>query len=137
MIFQRLCLLGVLTCSSLSASVPVSLRDVANRGFSDDLAGDKQGGWTDQGPDNDLALFTPGILKTAGITFDVADPATNSGRGALVLSATQRSGALPSATLPLPAHPTWKNLYVLHAGAWLAGTRVHHHGAICHRRDCG
>ncbi|MFA6286679.1 MAG: hypothetical protein WC661_04775 [Opitutaceae bacterium] len=100
-------------------SVPVSLRGAANRGFRDDVAGDLKGGWTDQGPTNDLAVFAPGTQTLAGVTFDIADPATNDGRAALVLGHSGRGGAAVSAVVPVPDRPVWRNLYLLHSGAWL------------------
>jgi len=100
-------------------SVPVSLREVANRGFHDEVADDRKGGWTDQGPTNDLSAFLPGTQTLAGVTFEVADAATNDGRAALVLSGSGRGGAVASAVVPVPDRPVWKNLYLLHAGAWL------------------
>jgi hypothetical protein len=36
---------------------PVSLVNQANRAYFDPEAGDGQGGWTDQGPDNDMSFF--------------------------------------------------------------------------------
>ncbi len=99
-----------------SLSVPVSLRGVANRGFRDEVEDDRKGGWTDQGPTNDLAAFTPGTQALAGVTFDVADPATNDGRAALVLSHSGRGGVAASAVVPVPDRPVWRNLYLLHAG---------------------
>ena len=105
-------------------SVSVSLRGVANRGFRDEVADDRKGGWTDQGPTNDLAAFMPGTQTLAGVTFDIADPATNGGCAALVLG--RSGGACPMApvAVPLPDRPIWRNLYLLHAGAWLPANGV-------------
>ncbi|MDR1283859.1 MAG: hypothetical protein LBK99_24035, partial [Opitutaceae bacterium] len=100
-------------------STPVSLRAQANRGFHDGVPGDGQGGWTDQGPANDLAAMTPGKLGTAGVTFDIIDPAANDGRASLVLGGPARNGVPRAASIPVPGGPVWRNLYLLHAGAWL------------------
>ncbi|MGE9289884.1 MAG: hypothetical protein ACQKBT_02765, partial [Puniceicoccales bacterium] len=69
----------------LYVSQPVSIRDVANRGLVDEIAGDGQGGWTDQGPDLDLADLEPGELFCGPIQFEVIDPESNENRAALVL----------------------------------------------------
>lgn len=118
------------------ATEPVSLEPVANRGFRDDVAGDGRGGWTDQGPDNDLATFRPGRLTVSNVTFDILDPTKHGGRAALVLGqasqqvahdageaarpvgddTTRVSGSRTSATLSLTGH-THRNLYLLHAAA--------------------
>ncbi|MGE9289657.1 MAG: hypothetical protein ACQKBT_01625, partial [Puniceicoccales bacterium] len=69
----------------LYESQPVSIRDVVNRGLVDEIAGDGQGGWTDQGPDLDLADLEPGELFSGPIQFEVIDPDSNENRAALVL----------------------------------------------------
>ena len=115
---------------------PLSLEAVANRGFRDEVAGDARGGWTDQGPDNDLSTFRPGRFPVSGVDFDVLDPRRHDGRAVLVLgqasqqvahdpgeaarAATDQpppgTDAIPSARLPVPGH-IYRNLYLLHASA--------------------
>lgn len=100
-------------------SFPVSLRAAANRDFIDAVAGDRQGGWTDQGPSNDLAGFPSGLRMFAGVQFDIVDPAANDRRAAIVLGRSGQEGVPASVSLPVSGNPVWKNLYLLHAGAWL------------------
>jgi len=100
------------------ASTPISLAGVANRALADDKADDGKGGWTDQGPENDLRSLPPGPLKAAGVSFEIA----SGGKAALVF---QGDAAAP-AVIPLPDHPSLANLYLLHGLAWAprAGVEV-------------
>jgi Cellulase (glycosyl hydrolase family 5). len=124
-------------CLSGTAAVePLPLRDAANRGFRDEAPGDGKGGWTDQGPDNDISTLRPGRLAVHGVSFDVLDPKLNGDRAAIVLGRTgldlvdqgeERKQAaddaprgaftLARATVHADSRRAWKSLYVLHAAA--------------------
>ena len=98
-------------------STPLDLRTAANMGFQDDVSGDRKGGWTDQGPDNDLRAMTPGNKQFSGIGFHVADPAENDGKSVLVFSDPahpyfQREAKMPAGTQPFDC------FCLLHAAAW-------------------
>ncbi|WP_157837255.1 glycosyl hydrolase family 5 [Geminisphaera colitermitum] len=105
---------------------PLSLRFAANRDIRDDVPGDGQGGWTDQGKDNDLSAMKPGRLAAPPLEFDIIDPATNGNRAAIIFGNADQPG-LPRAPVTIdlpPPSPTsrsapWRNLYLLHAAAWL------------------
>lgn len=100
-------------------STPLSIREAANFGFSDEVAGDRRGGWTDQGPDNDLRSLPSGRLQAAGIAFDILDETANRGRGAIVLAGPDRDFLPRSATVRLPADARDAlHLYLLHASGW-------------------
>ena len=58
----------------------VSLKEAANLGFRDEVAGDGKGGWTDQGPNNDMRSFPVKQRNFAGVEFDVTDPEANGGK---------------------------------------------------------
>lgn len=101
---------------------PIPLTPVANQGFRDDVAGDNAGGWTDEGPDNDLRSLPVGRQVYAGVTFDILDPAAHGGKSCLVLAAPElkrkRLGTFPGeAALPV-ALPPQRHLYLLHALGW-------------------
>lgn len=49
--------------------VPVDISSYCTHSFSDDKAGDKQGGWTDQGSGVDLSMFPTGECMYDGIPF--------------------------------------------------------------------
>jgi hypothetical protein len=114
--------------------ISLSIRDAANRGFHDQVAGDGRGGWTDQGPDNDLASLRPGVLTASGVTFEIIDPAQNGGCSAIVLgrasqqvasdageaareSTDTRGGISESAAVKIDGGPAYRFLYLLHAAA--------------------
>ncbi|MDD3154175.1 MAG: hypothetical protein PHS41_04850 [Victivallaceae bacterium] len=52
----------------------IDLTKFSNRGLTDQVANDKQGGWTDQGT-NDLRSFRPGRIVSGGIPFEIGDRA--------------------------------------------------------------
>lgn len=99
------------------ASQVASLKMAANMGFADEIAGDGKGGWTDQGPENDLRKMRPGTVRAGALPFEVLDPAENGGRAALVLAGKQRGFAIPAATLALPENRAGA-VNLLHASAW-------------------
>ena len=53
---------------------PVNLKKTANMDFADEAPGDGKGGWTDQGPENDLRKLKPGTVRTGALSFEVLDP---------------------------------------------------------------
>lgn len=97
---------------------PLNLAGIANRGFRDEIPGDAAGGWTDQGPANDLRNFPAGPFRTAGVEFNIINPKQNSGRSAVVLSGRAEQKCPVSAEIQADGlRGGWLNL--LHAGAWL------------------
>ena len=79
---------------------PISLAKHANRAYFDPEAGDGQGGWTDQGPDNDMSFFLinhtgkfngmdvttvkfPVSQNFADRPFQLIDPASNQNKAVL------------------------------------------------------
>ena len=117
---------GRITAASLALTVrcgegkgiPLDLRRVVNAGFADDVAGDGKGGWTDQGPENDLRMLTPGRQVMKGITFDVIDPAKNGGRSCIMLAGKARPKFPDAAACEVPENVSGTTLYLLHAIAW-------------------
>lgn len=111
---------------------PLDFRVTANVDFADDVAGDRAGGWTDEGKDHDLRAFPTGSQIFAGIPFSIIDPATNHGRAALAFAGRHRDYFLKTAEVAPPA-TALRTLYLLHAYAWdhpqheLLGTLVATH----------
>lgn len=104
-----------------SEIAPVPLAPAANMGFADRIADDGQGGWTDQGPENDLAAMTRyGTCDFAGIPFEILDPAKNNGKSCVAVSGIRRFP--PHGELNLPQPVKARYLYLLHAAAWVPQT---------------
>lgn len=101
----------------------INIASVANRGFADETAGDNQGGWTDQGPNNDMRSFTSKSLSVNSLTFDMIDPAANKGNTVAVIAGT--SSALPrEVEVALPPGTDAGAVNLLHASGFTpaAGT---------------
>ncbi len=94
----------------------VDLSKVVNRGFADAKAGDGKGGWSDQGPSNDLGSFPTGQQVLNGIPFSVIHPSQNAGKSMLVLSGRKGLKAPIKAVIPINAKA--KTLALLQTGAW-------------------
>ena len=104
-------------------SEPVAIRKQANMGFRDKIADDKKGGWTDQGPENDLGMIKPGVRNIGGVTFDIIDPASNNGKSCMVFSGKSRNYFLNSTEIR-PETQMNRYLYLLHAIAWAPQKKV-------------
>ena len=99
-------------------TVPADLKNVFNMGFKDEKPNDGQGGWTDQGPTNDLRMMKPGRLSALGVDFDIVNPGRNDGRSCLVLSSRQRKFPAEKSVVLDGAGKEFQYLYLLHASAW-------------------
>jgi lysophospholipase L1-like esterase len=100
----------------------IDLKTLVNRGFADEVASDQKGGWSDQGPGNDLSPFPTGHQVLAGVPFDIIDPAKNNGKSMVVLSRRAGQGTPTSVTIPVGLKA--KMLAFLHIGAWVSNTKM-------------
>ncbi len=99
-------------------TVPVDLRSAFNMGFKDDAEEDGKGGWTDQGPDNDLRMIKTGKFSALGVGFNIVNPDDNNGKSCIAMAAGQKK-FLPKAEIDLSAvKEPFQYLYLLHASAW-------------------
>ena len=95
---------------------PIPIAGSANMAFADEVAGDRRGGWFDQGS-NDFASMPLGRHVLAGVPFEIADPATNGGRAAIVLFGTNRD-FFPERAPEIPVGRKARRLYFLHGYGW-------------------
>ncbi len=95
---------------------PLTLASSANMGFADETAGDGRGGWTDQGPKNDLRALSPGVKVFCTWPFRILDPEKNGGRSCVIF----RSVHSPFGTdrIVLPVNRRCNSLALLNACAW-------------------
>jgi len=99
-------------------ATPLDLRTAANMGFTDDTADDGVGGWTDQGPENDLRMLPTGRQRFRGTDFAIIDPQTNDGKSCIALAGADRTCFPQAATVELANAPHGNWLFLLHATAW-------------------
>ena len=96
----------------------LDLRAVANRSFTDKIAGDGEGGWTDQG-ENHLRNAPWGVTDCNGVPFDFIRPDQNNERACVILRSTHQP-YLPDAVRGIAVNLRAESLYFLHAGAWIS-----------------
>jgi hypothetical protein len=93
----------------------------------DDVAGDEQGGWTDQG-DNDLRAMPSGTLDALGRPFEIGD-------NAIVLAGEHVANRPTSADVIIPDGGHGAALYLLHAAAWAPKSEIAIGKVHLHYRD--
>lgn len=99
----------------------ISLKDVANNGYVDEVGGDDKGGWTDEGNKNDMRHFDlKGMVTLKGVPFDMVDPDTNNGKA--VVTCAGRGATFVPTEVDIPIGKEAAGLYILHASAWNYGT---------------
>lgn len=102
-----------------AADVPLDLTKLANTDFKDDVANDGKGGWSDQGPENDMRSFDIKRTDFGGMTFQIIDPAQNGGKAAMTFDSPRFVTGLKEAKIEFGANqPAAKYLYLLHTSCW-------------------
>ena len=96
---------------------PLDISSAARWGFHDEIAGDGKGGWTDQGPDVDLASLTVPKIEYGPAKFHILDEKTHPGATTMVLSRPVRGGNDEVLRVECPENQA-DGLYILHAAAW-------------------
>lgn len=98
---------------------PVDLSSAVNMAFADEVADDGRGGWSDQGPSNDLGCMPLGNQNFGGVDFQIIDPAKNGNRSCLVQSGQQSRPFPPAGVVKLTNPAKHPYLYLLHGAAWV------------------
>ena len=105
-------------------STTINLRKAVNMGFADKVANDGKGGWTDQGPENDLRMLKTGVRNFRGTFFDIIEPNKNGGRSTIVLAGAQRDYLPLKAETEVQGRVKGKYLFLLHASAWVSSSTI-------------
>lgn len=95
----------------------LNLAAAANMGFVDEVADDRKGGWTDQGPLNDLRALKERKIEVPPVEFEILDPAKNNGNSCLVLGGGGRQ-YFPKHAAVAAGGERLRTLFLLHAIAW-------------------
>ncbi len=97
----------------------VNLSESANMGLRDDKENDGQGGWTDQGPQQDGRVFENALRRRvfSGIPIYVQ----TEGKGILTMQNAHLRKAPASVEIPVESIRA-KNLYIMHSAAWTSPT---------------
>ena len=103
-------------------TTPIDMAAAVNMGFADDVPGDNRGGWTDQGPENDLRNLKPGTGLFGGVKFNVIDANANGGKSCLVFGGSHITGTPSQVSVPV-SNLKMKYLYLLHALAYPAARK--------------
>ncbi len=102
---------------NISSNFTVDIRKYCNMGFADDKAGDGKGGWSDEGPFNDLRDFKTGKRTFYGVTFDIINPAKNNGKSVITMRGNSVTPKMPE-KVTIPINRKVRTLYFLHAASW-------------------
>ncbi|NMA47991.1 MAG: alkaline phosphatase [Lentisphaerae bacterium] len=96
---------------------PLDIRSVVNRAFLDQVAGDEQGGWTDQGS-NDLRMLPAGNERYGRVPFEILSDQQGAVNACIVLGSKLRPFLENEARLELPKPEKEPFLYLFHACAF-------------------
>ncbi|MFA7237924.1 MAG: hypothetical protein WC058_13755 [Phycisphaeraceae bacterium] len=99
--------------------VYIDIKSAVNRGFADEVEGDKQGGWTDYGASHDLRNIPTGRSSLGGgVPFDIIDPAGNQGKSCIVLAGPTRD-YFPRESSEIAVDKKLDKLFFLHTLLWV------------------
>jgi hypothetical protein len=83
-------------------------------GLMDEKGSDGVGGWTDEGPFNDMRDLTPGRHKWLGVPFEIVNPSANSGKAVVVLKGNTLPNG-PESSEPIAVDRKVRGLFFLHS----------------------
>ena len=99
-------------------ATPLDLSKAVNMSFTDKVDSDGKGGWTDQGPENDLRMVPLGKQRFKGTDFCIIDPKKNNNKSCIALRGAGRPYFPESATAEIGGKASGNYLNILHARAW-------------------
>ena len=100
----------------------VDLREYANRDFVDDVQGDGEGGWSDQGV-NDMREFPyRGVTEFLNIPFDIIDPSQNGGNAIVAVQGQNDKGVKNRYEINIAKKAA--GVYFLHSSPWANGSYI-------------
>ena len=105
----------------LSRIRTIDLRSFCNRGFTDSVAEDGEGGWTDQGPENSLNDVPWGVHTLLGVPCDLIRWDMNSNKTCIVLSSESQKAVLPDIVPDIRVGGKIRAIYFFHTAAWITG----------------
>ena len=94
------------------------LAEKANMGFADEVAGDRKGGWHDQGSNMDASRFPVAKQTFANVPFQIVDPKKNNGKAIVVFESPRLPDGPKQIEISLSAPAPGRYLYLLHCSAW-------------------
>ncbi|MCX8083216.1 MAG: hypothetical protein N3D17_07530 [bacterium] len=97
----------------------ISIDKAANRTFEDNIPGDNEGGWTDQG-NNDMRYIPKGKQVLRKVPFYIIDTLDIWGKWlpSCIVLLSKNSPCLPERSIPIEVGRTAPYLYFLHTCAW-------------------
>jgi alkaline phosphatase len=96
---------------------PLDISSIVNRAFTDEVAGDQQGGWIDQGS-NDLRLLPSGAARYGRVPFHILSDEKGTAKACIVLGSEKLSFLDNDARLDLAKGEKEPMLYLFHACAF-------------------
>jgi beta-galactosidase len=97
-------------------AMPIDISKFVNRGFLDEKAGDKEGGWADFGVG--FAGIPTGTSRLqGGVPFKIINPAGNNGKSCIVMKGKKRPW-LPEKITGIPVNAKLNSIYFLHTAMY-------------------
>ncbi|MEK6795853.1 MAG: LamG-like jellyroll fold domain-containing protein [Spirochaetota bacterium] len=106
------------TEGSSSKIFAIDIKPFCTMGFADEKNGDGVGGWSDEGPLNDMRDFPVGRQLFHNVPFTIIDPKENGGKSVITLKSRNITPNQPQSVSGIPVGQKVRNLYFLHAAAW-------------------
>ncbi|MFG0248183.1 MAG: LamG-like jellyroll fold domain-containing protein [Phycisphaeraceae bacterium JB051] len=110
----------VATEIGLSRLHPVDLSNFVNMSTADPIQGDGKGGWTDEGPNNDASMITPGKHTWFGVPFIMPGKTINDPSVITLKGMTFNSGPISVGPIPVNQERV-RGLFFAHAANWMSG----------------